>query len=178
MRISRRLLLLYGLAAPLLLRVRAVFGLPEQRSKVAARGTIDEATLGAWLDTLLPPDSESPGATDLGIHTILPQMAQSNSQVTMLLTQGLAWLDQQAAKHESSSFKIAPGKLRDAIAAEAEAGAEDSPQRQFFVYTLNRVYEFYYTNPRSWSALNYRGPPQPGGYLDFTKPPVGAGHGG
>lgn len=54
---------------------------------------------------------------------------------------------------------------------QAAAAALGSPPRAFFNRTRDDAMEAFYSDPRNWPAVGFRGPPQPEGYPDFAEPP-------
>lgn len=127
-------------------------------------------TLGAWLDTLIPAD-ETPNATQLGVDKLLIAAARSDGDYLALLTFGRIWLDLQARQHGVSGFAALDANAREAVAARAAGSRPGSTQRRFFDATLQDALTYYYQQPASWPGLGYTGPPQPLGYMDYTRAP-------
>lgn len=127
-------------------------------------------SLPAFLDTLLPED-EAPSASQLGIDRELTAHATGIENYLRLLQLGCQWLDQQAARRSNLSFWQLDLQGREAITNTAENASGDSLQKLFFDRVKSDAFTFYYSNPASWVAIGFAGPPQPGGYLDFAAPP-------
>ncbi len=128
-------------------------------------------TLGAWLDTLIPADA-TPSATQLGVDKLLLAAARDDRDYRVLLTFGRIWLDSEARKRGASDFAALDVDAREAVAARAEAARPGSAERRFFEITRQDAFTHYYHQPESWPGLGYAGPPQPLGYLDYTRPPA------
>ena len=127
-------------------------------------------SLPAFLDTLLPED-EAPSASRLGIDKGLVEHAAGIENYLRLLQLGCQWLDQQASAGNNVEFwQLDPQGMED-IVATAEQAPEGLIQKMFFDRVRADAFTFYYSNPASWVALGFAGPPQPGGYLDFAAPP-------
>ena len=127
-------------------------------------------SLPAFLDTLLPED-EAPSASRLGIDKQLVEHATRIENYLRLLQLGCQWLDQQASNRSGISFWQLDPQRREDIVSTAEHAAEGSVQKLFFDRIKSDAFTFYYSNPASWTAIGFAGPPQPGGYLDFAAPP-------
>jgi hypothetical protein len=127
-------------------------------------------SLPAFLDTLLPEDG-APSATQLGIDRQLTAHATSIENYLRLLQLGCQWLDQQATARSNVGFWQLDLQGRESILTLAENAADDSLQALFFDRVKSDAFTFYYSNPASWVAVGFAGPPQPTGYPDYTIPP-------
>lgn len=146
--------------------------LPVMPSVLAQEPAAGEAgasleALGPFLDTLLPEDGEFPSATALGIDTAM--IAQGVNLAIIRL--GCGWLDRQAREEGAAGFAVLGEEARIRIVARAEASGTSSLAREFFRLALVMAYRHYYSKQESWAALDYDGPPQPRGFMDFDKPP-------
>lgn len=130
------------------------------------------ATLGAWLDTLIPAD-ETPSATQLGVDRMMLAAAANDPDYRIVLDFGRKWLDVQAQARGAKDFAALDTAAREAVAARA-AGAGEAPEYYFYISTREEAFKFYYSQPESWPGMGYRGPPQPLGHMDYTRKP---GHG-
>jgi hypothetical protein len=124
----------------------------------------------AFLDTLLPED-EAPSASRLEIDKKLIDHAAGIENYLRLLQLGCQWLDRQAAAVNNVEFWQLDPQGREDIVTTAEQAPEGLIQRLFFDRIKADAFTFYYSNPASWVAIGFTGPPQPGGYLDFAAPP-------
>ena len=128
---------------------------------------------GPFLDTLLPED-ESPGATQLGVDTAILDSAANIRNMPRIIELGCAWLDQQASVLGVDGFAALDESQRVEIVTAAEQSATRSLPRVFFQAMHQLALQYYYSNPRSWPALAYAGPPQPGGFSGHDRAPGGA----
>jgi len=131
---------------------------------------VTDATLGAWLDTLIPAD-ETPSATQLGVDRMMLAVERRDPDYRIVLDFGRKWLDKQARAQGAADFAALDATDRGAIAARA-AAAGDSPEYYFFLSTRDEAFAFYYQQPESWPGLGYGGPPQPLGYMDYMRKPT------
>jgi len=145
--------------------------LPVHAARPPAKPSFD-ATLGAWLDTLIPAD-ETPSATQLGVDRMMLAAARNDSDYRIVLDFGRKWLDAQARSRGATEFAALDVAGREAIAARA-AGAGEAPEYYFYLSTREEAFAFYYAQPESWPGMGYRGPPQPLGHMDYARKP---GHG-
>jgi hypothetical protein len=168
-RLARRQLLGFvgAAAATALATWRAWAGPIRAGAEASAPSPADPLSpLGAWLDTLLPADGASPAASALGCEAALRERAAREPGYLRLLEAGCAWLDAQAG----GRFAALDEAAREAIGARAAAAPARSLPETFFRLTRRDAFEFYYAQPRSWSALGFAGPPQPDGFPDHAGP--------
>ncbi len=126
--------------------------------------------LPAFLDTLLPDDG-APSATQLEVDQQLIRHAGGIENYPRLLQLGCQWLDRQALTTGTASFGQLGPAAREGIVAAAERAPENSVQKLFFDRVKSDTFTFYYSNPASWPAIGFSGPPQPVGFPDFAAPP-------
>lgn len=129
--------------------------------------------LQTWIETLLPADEVSPGATELGVAERIVGKALGKPDYLKLLRAGCRWLDRQAQARGKLAYAELDVTGRESIVRVAEQSREKSVPLAFFVYTRNDAFGFYYTQPETWGMLGYPGPPQPRGFMDYTRPPAG-----
>ncbi len=127
---------------------------------------------GPFLDTLLPAD-ESPSATQLGVDTAILESTTSFRKLARLIELGCAWLDRQAGTRGFDGFAALDESLRIEIVTAAEKSANRSLPRVFFKTIHQTAFQHYYSDPRSWPALAYNGPPQPHGFPGHDQAPGG-----
>jgi hypothetical protein len=142
------------------------------RAATPAVNPASDATLGAWLDTLIPAD-ETPSATQLGVDRMMLAAERNDPDYRIVLEFGRKWLDAQARARGAVDFAALDEAGREAVATLA-AGAGDAPEYYFYLSTREEAFAFYYARPGSWQGMGYRGPPQPLGHMDYTRKP---GHG-
>ncbi len=126
--------------------------------------------LGAFLDTLLPPDL-TPSATQLDVDKVIIARARANKPLQRLITLGCAWLDKQAKEQGTEGFTGLAQPGRDAIVSAAEKSPVGSLPRVFFEQIRSLAFYEYYARPETWPGMAYAGPPQPRGFPDFAQPP-------
>lgn len=129
-----------------------------------------DATLAAWLDTLIPAD-ETPSATQLGVDRMMLAAERNNPDYRIVLDFGREWLSAQARARGAADFAALDTAGREAVAAQAAAAGEEAPEYHFFLSTRHEAFAFYYQQPESWPGTGYRGPPQPLGHMDYTRKP-------
>ena len=129
-----------------------------------------DATLGAWLDTLIPAD-ETPSATQLGVDRMMLAAERNDPDYRIVLEFGRKWLGVQARARGAADFAALDTTGREAVASQAAAAGEEAPEYHFFLSTRQEAFAFYYQQPESWSGLGYRGPPQPLGHMDYARKP-------
>jgi hypothetical protein len=148
--------------------------LPASVLLAAPMGRLDTNTsvkaLGPFLDTLMPPDNLSPGATALGVDHAITARFPRNQRLEQLVGLGCAWLEQEARKAGGKDFASISPVQRDAIVSAAEASPPRSMARVFFDTLLGLTWLHYYTRAESWAGLGYTGPPQPVGFPGHDKP--------
>ena len=127
--------------------------------------------LRPYLDTLIPRD-DAASATDIGVDEHLRHLARLDSGYIRLLQYGCKWLDDRAKTLGAADFASLDPARRETVVAQAAAAPEGSSLRAFFDQTRDDAMEAYYSDPRNWPAIGFRGPPQPDGYPDFAGPPA------
>jgi hypothetical protein len=128
-------------------------------------------TLVAFVDTLLPAHAGSPAASALEVpHRLLQEAARQRRRLRLLYA-GCRWLDGVADAAAGTAFAGLDEARREAIVAAAQGASPRSVQAQFFGYVHRQAMTLFYTRRESWPALDYPGPPQPAGFLDFQGAP-------
>lgn len=125
------------------------------------------ATLHAFADTLVPPDENSPGAGELGVHREILGEAPGRTNYPDLLLEGVAWLDAEAG---GAGFAASTESTRQRIVGAAFAAVPGSLPRVFAEFLRQDVMRLYYARPESWTGM-IDGPPQPDGHLLAHLPP-------
>jgi hypothetical protein len=174
MSISRRCFLLWSCTTGLLgqsQRLLAALVSPGP-ADVDALDSAQSRCLQAWLDTLLPADEFSPAASELGMASRVVGKALGNPDYLKLIRAGCHWLDRQALAQDTQSFARLDVPGRERVVRLAEQAKIKSLPRLFFEHTREDAFTFYYTQPETWAMLDYPGPPQPGGFMDHTRPPA------
>jgi hypothetical protein len=133
-----------------------------------------DATLRAYVDVLLPAD-ETPSGTALGVDRHLLLVARKQRSYQRLLDLGLDWLNRQARAEYGRDFPRLDDGERETVVHRAAAAGYNTLPRVFFQQTRADAFTHYYGRPESWRGIEqYRGPPQPLGFMDYTRPPHAA----
>jgi hypothetical protein len=136
-----------------------------------ARAAVDARTFPAYLDTLIPPDAEGPGALQLGVPERLSTIAAADGGYADLIEQFTRWLDERAQALGGVGFADLDDSARATVVRAAESATASSPARRAFARTRDDAFAAFYGDPRAWPAVGYRGPPQPEGFPDYDHPP-------
>ncbi|MGD2083834.1 MAG: gluconate 2-dehydrogenase subunit 3 family protein [Chromatiales bacterium] len=135
---------------------------------------LTQSSLRAYVDTLIPAD-ETPSGTSLHVDRQLLRVAGKQRDYQRLLQLGLDWLNAQARAQYGRDFPRLDDEGREAIVGRAAAASYETLPRTFFERTRADAFFHYYGRPESWQRIaHYRGPPQPLGFLDYTRPPADA----
>lgn len=153
--------LLAGLSAYL---PGVVSAAPPTRAKPASRLSI-EPTLVALLDTLLPRDTLSGSASDLGVPNEILAESSRNALYNRLVHAGCQWLDHAA----EGSFANASPQVREVIVAWAAQSDWNQVPRRFYELIRQRALGLYYSKPAAWGGTPISRPPQPIGYPEPWK---------
>lgn len=160
----RRLFIGSALIWPLSRVTRSGAAPPPSRS-------LAEGTLAAYVDVVIPADL-TPSGTALGVDKQLVIAARERREYQQLLDWGVAWLNNQAQARHGRNFAELDEAGRDAIVAQAAAAEYNTRPRVFFEWTRTKAFFHYYARPESWRGIvQYRGPTQPSGLLDYALPP-------
>lgn len=143
-------------------------------TKAAAVKEVPLKTLASFADTLIPADEKSSAPSQLGLHRKLLQQAAAVENYVPLLGLGCQWLDAQAQSIYRRHFDLLTDEQREAVVMSAEASPKGSIPRMFFERALSDLFESYYAHPSSWAGLPIDAPPQPKGYMEYTKKPTRA----
>lgn len=127
-------------------------------------------TLAAYLDTLIPAD-ETPSATQVGVTERLIAETETDSGYQRLITKGCEWLDAQARRQGTAHFAALNESQRERVISLAATGEGGLLAVMFFDRTRASAFSHYYAHPQSWRALDYAGPPQPRGFMNYTQAP-------
>jgi hypothetical protein len=175
MSLSRRHFLFWSFAAGMLGQSRRLLAAPVSPTSpyLQRLDTAQSRCLHIWIDTLLPADEASPAASELGVTSQVTVKALGNTNYLKLIQAGCRWLDQQARNSGGEAFATLDVDDRERVARLAEQATAKSMPRMFFEHTRQDAFHFYYAQPETWVMLDYPGPPQPRGFMDYSKPPAG-----
>lgn len=132
----------------------------------SALGEADLPTLTAFVDTLIPADDGSPAASTLAVDTDLLVRINADRQYRYLMHEGLGWLHDEAV---AERFEHADTVEQERLLHLAQAQPVDTPAGAMFWRVRDDVMDLYYSDPRTWTALGFAGPPQPVGFPDFDQ---------
>lgn len=127
---------------------------------------------------ILPRDDLSPGAIDLGVDAEVLDALHENRHFRQVVRRGVRWLDDQAASSGGSRFLSLVEGDQIALLERAEVADFGTAENDLFRRMCDLTFTHYYSKPKAWAGLCYRGPPQPSGYLDYQSPPEECGTGG
>jgi hypothetical protein len=133
--------------------------------------SLAEATLAAYVDVLIPAD-QTPSGTALGVDKHLIVAARERREYQLLLEWGVDWLNNQAQARYGRNFAESDEAGREAIVAQAATTERNTRPWVFFEWTRTKAFFHYYARPESWRGIvQYRGPTQPLGFMDYASPP-------
>lgn len=129
-----------------------------------------ENTLTVFLDTLMPAD-ESPAASTLEVDHRLVQLAENDGGYRRMLQNGCQWLELAARREYRTGFTALTETQRIRIVELMEQTRSGTPAQVFFARVQYDLFEYYYSQPASWTGLGIDQPPQPAGYTGYADPP-------
>lgn len=161
-------------ALQLMLAIPAVtFGAVKLNASSEATSISAEAmeTLAELLDILLPKTDESPAASELDLATRILSLANTVPNYPSLLENGLNWIAETSRLSFRNNFMMLSKDKREAVVKAAFAQADQTLPRVFAKRLRDDAMTIFYSHPASWPALDFEGPIQPSGFLDFEKAP-------
>jgi hypothetical protein len=118
------------------------------------------ALLAAYVDVLLPDDGLTPGASALGVHDAILDLAASQELLGRLIGLVADWLDDTGP----AAFATLP-RADQAARVDALAVADpDQLEGRFHQLIRLLAIEFYYAKPEALAGLDLALSPQPAGY--------------
>ena len=142
---------------------------PRRETPLVPASRPDE--LSAWIDTLLPAETDFPGAVALGVGERMAAAIAREPAYARLTAAAMGWLAARAREAGGTTFAALPEARRVDIVAAAAASPEGSTPRTFFQATLDDALFHAYADARAWTGLTYAGPPQPIGFPDQAAAP-------
>ena len=133
--------------------VSAILGFLSLPGRALAKGISDEVILEGILDAIIP-SGNTPGARDAGLHKKILSMLKKDKVKREIYRQGI-----QSVRNsiKTNSAKIDWVKVVQGI------------ERTEFFHTIRRdAMRGFYSDPVSWEAIGYDGPPL-SGYGDYYK---------
>lgn len=146
-----------------------VLGIP---LRSANAHTMDEPDFAVLLDTLIPSDTISRSATEVGVHEFLTDLGQSVENYFLLLDEGMKWLTGRSRRTFARSFAQLDLDQRDALIGAALAEPVGTLPQVFMSRLRMDALTIYYAIPENWASLGFDGPIQPQGFSDFDRPPA------
>ncbi len=125
--------------------------------------------LSAFIDTLIPEDS-TPSASQLGLEQKLIHLADGIENYPKLLSLGREWLNLQSEASYKRQFTDLTNTQMISVVQLAENNPAHSISNLFFNRVKMDLFSLYYTEPLSMGGLAINSPPQPDGYMNYTKP--------
>jgi hypothetical protein len=131
---------------------------------------LERAMIVRIVDLLVPRD-ETPGAVDLNVHERVIDKIESNRTLARVYAGMLLGLDRDArAKHGADFLALDTARQEGLLRALSETPPYTLGARGFRQLRDDTM-RFYYARPEVWPSLGFDGPPQPGGFMDYTNPP-------
>lgn len=120
----------------------------------------EQATLAAFLDTLLPRDQLSGSATDLGVDRQLWAFANTSADFRKLVDYGCRWLNMTGG----AQFSDLASEQQIAVVDWMSRADWNEIPRRFYELVRQVSVELYYSNPAALGGLPIKRSPQPEGY--------------
>ncbi|MBX5495697.1 MAG: gluconate 2-dehydrogenase subunit 3 family protein [Bryobacteraceae bacterium] len=118
-------------------------------------------TLQVLADLIIPADEVSKGAVEAGAPEFIDLLCSGNSQLALIYTGGLGWLDRESRKRFGSVFIEAKPEqqraLLDLLAYSRNAKPELAPGIHFFNWARRMVVDAFYTSPIGIADVGYKG---------------------
>ncbi len=149
----------------------------------------------ATIAGLIIPSDDEPGANEAHVVDYIDNITYRHEKKEQLYTKGLDWLD----KYCQAKYGIGFLDLNQIEQIEiVNYALGDRPSKSFLQRVQRKIHKIYdginsigfnrrffqeihedvidgfYSNPISWQAIGYFGPPNPVGYPDFTEKPSAA----
>ena len=112
-----------------------------------------------------------PGVKSFNINEKIITYLNSRYHTARLFTAGLKAIEKYSEKKYGKSFYSLQSEEKDAVLKWMSSLPVERWERTFFIDYRQVVLERYYTSPEAWKTLNYNGPPQPKGFMDYHLPP-------
>lgn len=132
----------------------------------------DRLLLDAFVDTIVPKDQD-PGAVEAGVTDELLAWFDEKEQEKIKAGEMLVMIDYVANKNFNKPFIKLTLEQREKV-LDLTASSRDAkyhPARNSMQRLRARIIRAFYLSPTGWAMLGYTAP-YPGGYPDFSNPPV------
>jgi len=130
----------------------------------------ETGVLLAFGEALLPPAALSRGGLNGMIGDVVAA-ANSDRALRRVLRRGVAWIEDAAGSHASPGFSLLTAEAATGIVAATAAAEVGSVPRVFYERLRLELFARCFARPQVLAALGLPGPPQPGGYPDYTRAP-------
>jgi hypothetical protein len=122
-------------------------------------------TAAALCDVIIPADAKGPSASSVGVPDFIDEWISApypgHDADRRVVTEGLAWIDQESQKRFNNDFVNLIGRQKSAICDDIcyvpNAKPEFRPAAQFFTRFRNLTAGGYYTTPEGMKDIGYTG---------------------
>ena len=132
----------------------------------------DRILLDAFVDTIVPKDQD-PGAVEAGVTEELLAWFDEKPEEKTKAMEMLATIDRIANNKFSNTFKKLKLEQREKVLdlTIRSSDSKHNPARNSIQRLRSRIIRAFYMSPTGWAMLGYTAP-FPGGYPDYSAPPV------
>lgn len=129
-------------------------------SAARSSSAIDHRTFAVFLDVLLPRDSYSGSATDLGVDVELMSLVKQDARFSRLTELGCTWLNMTS---RGDFADLSPADQFKIVDWMSRSDWNQIPRR-FYELIRQTAIDAYFCNPASLAGLQINNSPQPLGY--------------
>lgn len=141
-------------------------------SQTAGAQTVEQRGMLADItDVIVPADSMSPAASDLGIPARILDLSRAIPNYAQMIELGIGWLNAAAHQQGGTTFNGLSQSDKDGLFAAAMNSAPQTLPQVFASRLRSDCLTFYYSDPRIWPSLGLDGPIQPAGFMDHATAP-------
>ncbi len=132
----------------------------------------DRVLLDAFVDTIVPADQD-PGAVEAGVSDELVAWFDEKEKEKIRAGEMLAMIDYVAQKNFKKPFTKLTLEQREKVLdlTTRSKEAKYHPARNTIQRLRGKIIKAFYLSPTGWVMLDFTAP-YPGGYPDFSNPPV------
>ena len=132
----------------------------------------DRLLLDAFVDTIVPKDQD-PGAVEAGVTEELLAWFDEKPEEKTKAIEMLATIDRVANNKFCNTFKKLKLEQRENVLdiTIRSVDSKHHPARNSIQRLRSRIIRAFYMSPTGWAMLGYTAP-FPGGYPDYSTPPV------
>lgn len=110
-----------------------------------------------------------PGSNKLGLHNALMKYYSENPGLAGFIDSGLWKIESLSKNKLETPFQEVKDKKKLNLLFDHLIKSNNS--NKFFTNFREKLTELYYSHPEIMKKLNYDGPPQPKGFMDYNKQP-------